>query len=158
MLSAADNRCTRQPAGAMVFKSKFFLDLSGGEELKPVQVAPVRPADSDQPAPAAKGPAAATPAAGEGISAKPAAAPAAASSGTSATPGSAEGSTEGSSLTTTEAIAAELAAAQANRPAPSTATFAPECVVAGGAIPRSRRSAGANLGAFKEMAKGMMRS
>jgi hypothetical protein len=127
----------------MVFKSKFFLDLSGGEELKPVQVAPVRPADSDQPAPAAKSPAAATPAAGEAIS---------------ATPGSAEGSTEGSSLTTTEAIAAELAAAQANRPAPSTATFAPECVVAGGAIPRSRRSAGANLGAFKEMAKGMMRS
>lgn len=154
MLSAADNRCTRQPAGAMVFKSKFFLDLSGGEELKPVQVAPVRPADSDQPAPAAKSPAAATPAAGEAISAKPAAAPAAASSGTSATPGSAEGS----SLTTTEAIAAELAAAQANRPAPSTATFAPECVVAGGAIPRRRRSAGANLGAFKEMAKGMMRS
>ena len=119
----------------MVFKSKFFLDLSGGEELKPVQVAPVRPADSDQPAPAAKSPAAATPAAGEAIS---------------ATPGSAEGSTEGSSLTTTEAIAAELAAAQANRPAPSTATFAPECVVAGGAIPRSRRSAGANLGAFKD--------
>jgi hypothetical protein len=30
--------------------------------------------------------------------------------------------------------------------------------VAGGATPRRRRSAGANLGAFKEMAKGMMRS
>jgi hypothetical protein len=63
-----------------------------------------------------------------------------------------------SSLTTAEAIAAELAAAEALRPAPSMATFAPECVTAGGATPMKRRSPGANLAVFKEMAAGMMRS
>jgi hypothetical protein len=61
-------------------------------------------------------------------------------------------------LTTAEAIAAELAATQANRPAPSKATFAPECLAPAGGLPRRRRLAGANLGVFKEMAKGMMRS
>jgi hypothetical protein len=64
----------------------------------------------------------------------------------------------GSSLTTAEAIAAELAAAEALRPAPSLATFAPECVTAGGATPQRRRLPGANLAVFKEMAAGMMRS
>ena len=38
------------------------------------------------------------------------------------------------------------------------ATFAPECVTAGGATPMKRRTPGANLGVFKEMAAGMMRS
>jgi hypothetical protein len=65
---------------------------------------------------------------------------------------------EPASLTTAEAMVAELAAAQANRPAPSKATFAPDCVVAGGATPMARRSGGANLAGFKEMAKGMMSS
>ena len=60
--------------------------------------------------------------------------------------------------TTAEAIAAELAAAEALRPAPSLATFAPDCVTAGGATPMKRRTPGANLGVFKEMAAGMMRS
>jgi hypothetical protein len=60
--------------------------------------------------------------------------------------------------TTAEEIAAQLAAEAANRPAPTFSTFAPECVVPGGATPRRRRKAGANLGAFKEMAKGMMKS
>ena len=52
----------------------------------------------------------------------------------------------------------ELAAAQAIRPAPSLATFAPDCVTAGGALPQRRRRAGANLAGFKEMAEGMMKS
>ena len=65
---------------------------------------------------------------------------------------------EGQVLTTAEAIAAELAAAQANRPAPSQATFSPDCLAPSGALPRRRRLAGANLGVFKAMAKGMMRS
>jgi hypothetical protein len=60
--------------------------------------------------------------------------------------------------TTAEEIAAQLAAEAASRPAPSFSTFAPECVVPGGATPRQRRKAGANLGAFKAMAKGMMKS
>jgi hypothetical protein len=61
-------------------------------------------------------------------------------------------------MTTAEAIAAELAAAEALRPAPSLATFAPDCITPGGAMPVRRRTAGANLGVFKEMAAGMMRS
>lgn len=137
----------------MVFKRKFFLDLSGGEaEVTPVVVAPVRqvPAE-DLAADPSAGPAAAAAA-----EAKPAAAAApqtAAAAAATATEAPAP-----SGLTTAEMIAAELAAAQANRPAPSLATFAPDCVTAGGALPQRRRRAGANLAGFKEMAEGMMKS
>ncbi|MFN9636355.1 MAG: hypothetical protein ACK55D_06560 [Synechococcaceae cyanobacterium] len=131
----------------MVFKRKFFLDLSGGEvETGAVVVAPVRQEPVAKPAEKPAAPVAAT---------TPAAAPA------SSTPATAGGSPEpagGPSLTTAEAIAAELAAAQANRPAPSLATCAPACVTAGGALPQRRRRAGANLAGFKAMAEGMMKS
>ena len=122
----------------MVFKRKFFLDLSGGEtEVTPVMVAPVRQAPAeDLAADPSEGPAAA--AATDAAIATEAPAP--------------------SGLTTAEMIAAELAAAQANRPAPSLATFAPDCVTAGGALPQRRRRAGANLAGFKAMAEGMMKS
>ncbi len=113
----------------MVFKRpKFFLDLGGGEGNQPPAVV-APPRDEAKPAPEA--------------AASPVAEP---------TPQPV------SSLTTAEAIAAELAAAEALRPAPSLATFAPECVTAGGATPMKRRKPGANLGVFKEMAAGMMRS
>jgi hypothetical protein len=121
----------------MVFKRpKFFLDLGGGEgNQPPAVVAP--PKAEAKPAPQA-------------AEAKPAA---------SAAPAPAEGTPQPvSGLTTAEAIAAELAAAEALRPAPSLATFAPDCVTAGGATPMKRRTPGANLGVFKEMAAGMMRS
>jgi hypothetical protein len=62
------------------------------------------------------------------------------------------------SLTTAEAIAAELAATQANRPAPSLATFAPEALVPGGATPRRRRSGGANLAGFKAIARSFVKN
>jgi len=61
----------------------------------------------------------------------------------------------GSVQTTAEAIAAELAAEQAARPAKTDATFAPECVTAGGALPMRRRRGGANLAGFRGMASGM---
>lgn len=130
----------------MVFKPKFFLDLSGSEgEPKPAVVAPVvapvaAPAAKTAPA------AAATPA-------KAPAAPAAAGAAAPATVGAVA-----PSPTTAEAMAAELAAEQANRPAPSLATFAPESVTAGGALPLRRRSGGANLAGFKAMASSMLRS
>ncbi|MFM9047988.1 MAG: hypothetical protein ACKOPT_06085 [Cyanobium sp.] len=60
--------------------------------------------------------------------------------------------------TTAEDIAAQLAAEAASRPAPTMATFAPDCLVPGAGTPRRRRSAGANLGAFKEIARGLMKS
>jgi len=122
----------------MIFKRKFFLELGGGDEKQPpATVAPVK-------APA---------------EAKPEAQPAAkAKDKTKAAPAAAAEAPPSGALTTAEAIAAELAAAQANRPAPSLATFAPDCLTPGGALGRRRRSGGANLAGFKEMAKGMMGS
>ena len=62
------------------------------------------------------------------------------------------------SLTTAEAIAAELRAAQEALPAPSLATFAPECLNPANALPSRRRLAGANLAGYKAMAAGMFRN
>ena len=61
-------------------------------------------------------------------------------------------------LTTAEAIAAELRAAQDARPAPSSATFAPDCLNPANAVPSPRRKAGANLAGFKAMAAEMFSS
>ncbi len=63
-----------------------------------------------------------------------------------------------STLTTAEAIAAELRAAQESMPAPSTATFAPDCLNPVNAVPTARRRAGANLAGFKTMGKDMLKS
>ena len=59
-------------------------------------------------------------------------------------------------LTTAEAIAAELRAAQEARPATVQSTFAPDCLNPANAVPSSRRKAGANLAGFKAMAASMM--
>lgn len=133
----------------MVFQRKpsFFLDLSGDQaappSTKPVQVA----VEQKKPAAAA----AATPAA-ESTPAKSAPAKADASA--------AAASSEAARpvLTTAEAIAAELRAAQEARPAPSQATFAPECLNPANALPRRRRRAGANLAGFKAMGDSLFRS
>jgi hypothetical protein len=123
----------------MVFKRpKFFLDLGGGEDKqKPVVVAPPKaePKAEREQAPAKK----------------PAAAAADAAPATAASDGA-------PALTTAAAIAAELAAAEASRPAPSNATFAPEFLAPGGGNPLRRRTGGANLAGFKAMAAGMMRN
>jgi hypothetical protein len=59
-------------------------------------------------------------------------------------------------LTTAEAIAAELRAAQEARPATVEATFAPDCLNPANAVPTRRRRAGANLAGFKAMAASMV--
>jgi len=131
----------------MVFnrKGKFFLNLDEKAADSRVTVAPVAVAPVAQAAPTATSKTAAP--AQASIPAK-AAAPAAAP-----TPGATSSdSPSGPVLTTAEAIAAELAAAQADRPPLNTATFAPECVTAGGALPMGRRRGGANLAGFKAMA------
>ena len=146
----------------MIFKPKFFLDLTGGKDgipAAPAVVAPVREkaapskAQTSKPAevvvrvaPVAQSPKASEPAkvAAEAPAAEPTAAPAAPAAS--------------ASLTTAESIAAELAAAQANRPAPSLATFAPEALVPGGATPRRRRSGGANLAGFKAIARSFVKN
>jgi hypothetical protein len=126
----------------MVFKNKFFLDLgSGGESQAPVTIAP----PTAKPEAKSAGKAKAAAAKAEVSAAAPAAVAEAPSQPVS-------------SQTTAEAIAAELAAEQASRPAPSLSTFAPDNVSAGGALPRGRRRGGADLGGFREMARGMLSS
>ena len=131
----------------MLFKRKdsFFLDLSTDNQgdAKP---ASVQVAVRETAKPAAKAAAAAK---------APAAAPAQASQ--SAAPAQ-PASPAKPMQTTAEAIAAELRAAQEARPAPSNATFAPDCLNPANALPSRRRRPGANLAGFKAMAEGMFRS
>ena len=121
----------------MVFnrKASFFLDL-GSEGAKPAQVAVAveQPKATPQPEPG--------PAKADSPAAPAAAQPAAA--------------TAAPSLTTAEAIAAELRAAQEARPPVSTASFAPEALNPANAVPSRRRRAGANLAGFKSMASGLL--
>lgn len=134
---AADNRLNGFLIGAMVFnrKGNFFLNLDEKAPTTPVSVAPLAEPKADTPAkPAAQ--------------AAPAAKSAAASNDEAAAPST-------SVLTTAEAIAAELAAAQAARPAVSMATFAADCLVPGASLPQRRRRGGANLASFRGMASGL---
>ncbi|MFZ9271353.1 MAG: hypothetical protein ACO23C_08940 [Prochlorococcaceae cyanobacterium] len=131
----------------MVFNNKgsFFLDL-GSDGAKPAQVAvaPEKP-EAKQDAPAAK------PAAIQ-LSSQDSSTPTTASAAAPAAPAG------GTTLTTAEAIAAELRAAQEAKPAAAMSTFAPECLNPANAVPTRRRRAGANLAGFKDMAKGLFRS
>ncbi|MFZ0408810.1 MAG: hypothetical protein WAM11_11980 [Cyanobium sp.] len=136
----------------MVFKPKFFLDLGGADQQQPVIVAPTRPLEEADTAAEDTAAAASLPVLTIPVAPGSPAAP------QPEEPQAAASQAPVSALTTAEAMAAELAAAQANRPAPSKVTFAPDRVTAGGATPMARRSGGANLAGFKEMAKGMMRS
>jgi hypothetical protein len=126
----------------MVFNNKgsFFLDL-GSEGAKPAQVAvaPAKP-EPKQDAPAAKAV----------VSGKAVVSTSPAASAAPAAPGP--------SLTTAEAIAAELRAAQEAMPPAALSTFAPECLNPANAVPSRRRRAGANLAGFKAMAAGLFRS
>ncbi len=61
-------------------------------------------------------------------------------------------------LTTAEAIAAELAADAAARPAVSLSTFAPEMLRPGLNLRSSRRKPGSNLKGFRDMASDLFRS
>ncbi|MFM7268066.1 MAG: hypothetical protein ACKOZT_05700 [Cyanobium sp.] len=140
----------------MFFKPKFFLDLSGdsGEKaIVPAKVAPMRPAAEPAPGKPAE-------TAEALISVKlPAAAPAATpAAAIPAAPAPAAPAATSSGLTTAEAIAAELAAEQANRPEPSLSTFAAECLVPGGASTPRRRRGGANLAGFRAIARSYLKN
>jgi hypothetical protein len=146
-------------------KRKFFLDLTTQQdtdkgaqpgEAPKVMIAPPKaaPAPAAPPVAAAKAPAAPKPAAAPVSSGE--SAPAPSTSAAVAVEPAAEPTA--AVRTTAEEIAAQLAAEAASRPAPTLATFAPDCLVPGAANPRRRRTAGANLGAFKEIARGMMKS
>jgi hypothetical protein len=140
----------------MFFKAKYFLDLSGDKQGEPAVaalVAPMREAPAAAE-PAAKGsPVVIVSTGGQATAVEGQATAAAGQAGVAVGQAAAAAPLPSGGLTTAEAIAAELAAAQANRPAPSLATFAPEALTPGGANPRRRRSGGANLAAFKAIAR-----
>jgi hypothetical protein len=126
----------------MVFnrKGSFFLNLDEKAPAAPAAVAPVaKPSKAAETA--------------QSKSAAPVKAAAKAEAPVAEAPAAAAPS--GKVLTTAEAIAAELAAEQAAKPAATLSTFAPECVTAGGALPMRRRRGGANLAGFRSMAGGL---
>ena len=124
----------------MVFnrKGSFFLNLDDQAPAEAAQVAPVRAPESKAKAEKTSTPVAIAAAAAPAAAADP--------SPTTNTPAPTTG------VTTAEAIAAELRAAQEARPAQTFITCAPERVSAGGALPMARRKGGANLAGFKAMA------
>jgi hypothetical protein len=134
----------------MVFKRKgsFFLDLSGGDGGKDSRPAPAKLAE---PAPVKPSPA-------EEAAAQQALAQQATPEQAAEAAAMAPSVAQAVALTTAEAIAAELRAAQEALPPPSQVTFAPDCLNPANALPARRRRPGANLGTFKAMADQMFRS
>jgi hypothetical protein len=134
----------------MLFKRKdsFFLNLNADEQAgAAVQVAMRKP----QPAKGKAKPASAT--------TEPAGATSAATPVFTAAVAAVDPATSGKpQLTTAEAIAAELREAQESRPAPSSVTFAPDCLNPANAVPSRRRRPGANLAGFKAMGAEMFSS
>ena len=61
-------------------------------------------------------------------------------------------------MTTAEAIAAELATAEANRPPVSMSTFAPDNLVAGSGLLMKKRRPGAAMQGFRSIAADLFRS
>ncbi len=146
-------------------KAKFFLDLTGedngsnakGVEKAPVVAAVVAPVAPVEPAAVAVAPAAVAPivvVSGTFTAAPTSAAPSAGA----ADNGGPVAAVSTAARTTAEEIGAEFASAQANRPPASTVTFAPECLVPGASLARRRRTAGANLAGFRDIARSMMKN
>ncbi|MCP9914906.1 hypothetical protein [Cyanobium sp. ATX 6F1] len=144
-----------------VFKRKgFFLTFDDTAAKQPATVAPVA-AEPVKQAPDAKSPAAVVT-----VITKPAkltkqdaqqGGPASTAPATAVAAAVPAELADGTVLTTAEAIAAQLAAEQASRPAPSQATFAPANLAPGGALPRRRKRGGANLAPFRAVAASLFR-
>ena len=139
----------------MLFKKKgFFLELGDGSEpsAPAATVAPVREATEDdqeiktepEAKPAQVAVAVAAPV--ETVKETP----------TPATPAPSEAKKP--SLTTAEAIAAELAAAESARPEVTLTTFAVDALQPGNALRPQKRRPGANLSGFRSMASELFKS
>ncbi|WP_150882889.1 hypothetical protein [Synechococcus sp. RSCCF101] len=124
----------------------FFLNLEGGDTPdskaatpKATVVSPTREETTPEPEAPAAEPAGTT----------PAPAPPAGTAPTAAAPAEVAAPAEPAPMTTAEALRLEAI----ERPEPVLATFAPECLAPSAALPRRRRTGGANLSGFKAMAK-----
>jgi hypothetical protein len=72
--------------------------------------------------------------------------------------GAASSAQPAASLTTAEAIAAELAAAEASRPSVTYSTFAPSNLMPGGGLRQRSRRPGAALKSFRGIAQDLFKS
>lgn len=77
---------------------------------------------------------------------------------TVADPSAASSAQPAASLTTAEAIAAELAKAEASRPAVTYSTFAPSNLMPGGGLRQRSRRPGAALKSFRGIAQDLFKS
>lgn len=130
----------------MVFNNKgFFLELEDGSKpaSPAVTVAPVKETPAEKPSKKAE------------TTKQAASAPVAPQAKSAA---SAPSKPKGPSLTTAEAIAAELAAAEAARPEVNLTTFAVEALQPGNALRPQKRRPGANLRGFRSMAAELFKS
>ena len=162
----------------MVFSSKrdnFFLVLENSGESTPVVLKPEgeAPSGAEQVSPSeqaeSKPPVLllSAPATGQTLSSTQAGIPEAASpdsenaaTTTDTASGSAPeaGSAPSAVMTTAESIAAELAAAEAERPALTLTTFAPDNLLPGQALVQRRRRPGASMKSFSGMAEELFKS
>ena len=152
----------------MVLNRKgFFLEL-GDQEPQAAETKPEPKQEKVESAAEASQPAAAPAAVAEAVpapAADPAPAPVAAvaESKAASKPDITAKSTEDApkakpSLTTAEAIAAELAAAEAAKPEIQLSTFAPEALQPGNSIRPGKRRPGNNLAGFRSMASELFKS
>ena len=152
----------------MVLNRKgFFLEL-GDQEPQAAETKPEPEQEKVESAAKASQPAAAPAAVAEAVpapAADPAPAPVAAvaESKAASKPDIPARSTEDApkakpSLTTAEAIAAELAAAEAAKPEIQLSTFAPEALQPGNSIRPGKRRPGNNLAGFRSMASELFKS
>ena len=148
----------------MAFSGKrdnFFLVLENSSDPTPVVLNPEGDAPSAPPVDSASEPRAAEPvslalsssAGGQDSSSSQAVAPKAPPTESSTAPSVSEAAAPTSGvMTTAEAIAAELAAADAARPEVSLITFAPENLLPGKGLSQRRRRPGASIKTFSSMA------
>lgn len=134
----------------VLLRKGFYLELDTGKaaETPKLQLGTVRtvsesPDDGDDTAAVVS-----TPATAAAVAAPATGGVQAASTSTNAKP----------SLTTAEAIAAELAATEASRPAVQYVTFAPEALKPGSSIRPGKRKPGRNLSNFRSMASELFKS
>lgn len=137
----------------MVLGKSFYLELdtpSSADQTPLLQLGSIRP-ESETPEDA-QGSAA------ESVVLTPSTVGVAATSVPGAVPTTSTSTQSKPSPTTAEAIAAELAAAEASRPAIDYVTFAPEALQPGTGLRPGKRKPGRNLSNFRSMAAELFKS
>ena len=137
----------------MVLGKSFYLELDtpdAAAEIPLLQLGTIRlESETPEDAPVTSA---------ESVVLTPSTAAVAATSGPGAVPTTSTNTQSKPSPTTAEAIAAELAAAEASRPAIDYVTFAPEALQPGTGLRPGKRKPGRNLSNFRSMAAELFKS